>query len=76
MSWLVAAIGSAEIPSARASTLAEPPGTTATAGTGRTGVVPGRPSMPLTTALTVPSPPCTTTRSTPSATAACPSSVP
>ena len=37
MSWLVAATGSGEIPSDRASTFAEPPGTTATAGTGPAG---------------------------------------
>ncbi len=40
MSWLVAAIRSAEIPSAPelACVTAEPPGATATAGTGRTGI--------------------------------------
>ena len=37
MSWLVAATGSFAIPSDRASTFAEPPGTTATAGTGPAG---------------------------------------
>src|ERR1700738_5589916 len=73
MSWLVAATGSREMPSERASTFAEPPGTPATAGTGPVAPdpgAPGRPSKPLTTPLTVPSPPCTTTRSTPSWTAA------
>ena len=67
MSWFVAATGSGEMPSERASTFAEPPGTTATAGhVPRRRSSPGLPSSPLTTPLTVPSPPCTMTRSTPS----------
>jgi len=73
---VVAATGSLAMPSDRANTFAEPPGTTATAGTGPAGGDPGRPSRPLTTPLTVPSPPWTTTRSTPSATACCASSLP
>ena len=72
ISWLVASIGSELMPSARANTLAEPPGTTATAGrvpaAGRCG--PGVPSSPLTTSFTVPSPPCTMITSVPSRLAA------
>ena len=71
MSWLVASIGPGGMPSERAVTFAEPPGTIASAGTCPVGNSPGRPSRPLTTLLTVPSPPCTTTRSAPSLTAAC-----
>src|SRR4051812_863215 len=56
-SWFVASIGSGLMPSARANTLAEPPGTTPTAGAGPPG--PASPRIPLTTAFTVPSPPWT-----------------
>ena len=62
-SWFVASIGSGLMPSARANTLAEPPGTTPTAGAGPPG--PASPRIPLTTSFTVPSPPCTISTSTP-----------
>ena len=65
------------MPSARAKTLADPPGTTASAGrgdprapgAGRSPVPPVPCSMPLATSLTVPSPPWATSSSTPSRTA-------
>ena len=66
MSWLVASMGSGLIPSARANTLADPPGTTPTAGASECGTPPHPPRMPLTTSFTVPSPPCTISRSMPS----------
>ena len=53
------------MPSARANTFADPPGTTPTAG--HVGAADRRsPSTPLTTSFTVPSPPCTISTSTPS----------
>ena len=47
MSWLVASVGSGLMPSDRAKTLAEPPGTTATAGASARGSRPHSPEQPV-----------------------------